>query len=315
MSKFTLSIHPQTLKINTVPTFDIFVESSDDDLKIFHGANKTFTAKEQTKIFKYDIINLFIRNKDKSRYFKYLESNFPAIIDDPLINQSSKAEIIHTLVTFLSMSIFESPSTELLIKYKDVITKSTEFILNEDEAIKYLIRVTSSGLNIYNHVVNVGIYGMGLAKEVLENSSQHNMAEIAAGLFLHDIGRYMTPKFITNRTGPLTNDEWEIMKKHPEEGYKLLKKFGIMSEEIKVIVCQHHERHDGSGYPFGIKGDEIHPYSKICAICDAFDALTSNRSYRSAKSSFSALAVMQSEMKGEFDPRFFAKFVKLFSKT
>jgi len=140
------------------------------------------------------------------------------------------------------------------------------------------------------------------------------MAEIAAGLFFHDIGQYTIPKHINQRKGPLSSEEWEIMKKHPEEGYKLLKKFGVMTDEMKVIVIQHHERHNGSGYPFGLMGDEIHTYSKICAISDAFDALTSNRPYRNARSSFNALAVMQNEMKGEFDPQFFARFVRLFSK-
>jgi len=213
------------------------------------------------------------------------------------------------------MTMFETPTSEIFNQFKVVIAKTTEYIMKEDEAIKFLIRVTSSSYDLYNHVVNVGIFGIGLAKEILGKNSNHNMPEIAAGLFFHDIGRYTIPKHINQRNGPLSPDEWEIMKKHPEEGYKILKKFGVMTDEIKVIVIQHHERHNGSGYPFGLRGDEIHTYSKICAISDTFDALTSNRPYRSARSSFSALGVMQNEMKGEFDPQFFTHFVRLFSKT
>ena len=314
MNKFIFSIHPQTLRINTIRTFDVFVENSENDLQIYHKAGENYTPKDQANIFKHNISTLFVKNKDRGRYFKYLETNFPAIVDDPLTNDSSKAEIIHSLLTFVSMTMFETPSSELLTQFKSVITQTTEFIMREDDAIKFLIRVTSSSYNLYTHSVNVGIFGLGLAREILGKNSNHNMPEIAAGLFFHDIGQYTIPKHINQRRGPLSPDEWELMKKHPEEGYKLLKKFGVMSDEIKVIVIQHHERHNGSGYPFGLMGDEIHTYSKICAISDAFDALTSNRPNRTSRSSFNALAVMKNEMKGEFDPQFFACFVHLFSK-
>ena len=105
------------------------------------------------------------------------------------------------------------------------------------------------------------------------------------------------------------------MKKHPEQGYKILQKFNALSDAISIIVLQHHERHDGRGYPLGLKAEKIHTYSKICAIADVFDALTSHRPYRSPKSSFHALAVMQNEMKNEFDSDFFSLFVKLFSRV
>ena len=314
MNKFIFSIHPQTLRINTIRTFDVFVENSENDLQIYHKAGENYTPKDQANIFKHNISNLFVKNQDRGRYFKYLTANFPAIVDDPLTNINSKAEIIHSLITFMSMLMFETPTSELLMQYKSIIAKTAEFIMNEDEAIKHLIRVTSSSYTLSNHVVNVGVFGLGLAKDILGKNTNHNMAEIAAGLFFHDIGQYTIPKYINQRKGPLSTEEWEIMKKHPEEGYKLLKKFGVMTDEIKVIVIQHHERHNGSGYPFGLMGDEIHTYSKICAISDTFDALTSNRPYRNARSSYNALAVMQHEMKGEFDPQFFARFVRLFSK-
>ena len=98
MNKFIFSVHPQTLRINTVRTFDVFVENEENNLDVFHRAGETFTPKDQGKIFKLNITNLFVRNKDRTRFFKYLEANYPGIIDDPLINQSSKVEIIHSLL-------------------------------------------------------------------------------------------------------------------------------------------------------------------------------------------------------------------------
>ena len=96
------------------------------------------------------------------------------------------------------------------------------------------------------------------------------------------------------------------------KGYKILEKFGEISEEIGVIVLQHHERHDGKGYPRGLKGDQIHIYAKICSMADVFDALTSYRKFKEKNSTFNVLKIMKGEMNKNFDPEFFEKFVKLF---
>ena len=135
---------------------------------------------------------------------------------------------------------------------------------------------------------------------------------MAAGFFLHDIGKSIVPLRILNKKGPLTHVEREIIKKHPEKGYQILKKCNEVSEEIKIIILQHHERHNGDGYPKGLKGDQIHIYAKICMIADVFDALTSYRPYKEKYSTFNALKIMNSEMYENFDPRFFESFVKLF---
>jgi len=103
------------------------------------------------------------------------------------------------------------------------------------------------------------------------------------------------------------------LKRHPRDGLRILAQFNEQSEPINLIVAQHHERHNGKGYPRGLKGDQIHTYSKICSIADTFDGLTSNRPYRKKYLTFHALKIMKNEMFRYFDPEFFQKFVKLFS--
>ncbi|MCE5251104.1 HD domain-containing protein [bacterium] len=314
MDKLHFPIHPQTLRIDTIRSFDIFSEGESGEMKLYHRAGENYTAKDHAKIFKMNVSALFVKNSERGRYYKYLETNISDIIDDPLLNATSKAEIIHSLLIAQAMTLFDSPGEEIINKYKESIKLTVDFIIKEENAIRYLIQSSTSSHHLFNHVVNVGIFGLGLAREVLPGDSSHDMNEIAAGLFLHDIGRFTIPKYFNTRKGPLSSEEWEIMKKHPEEGFKILKKFNALSDEITVIVWQHHERHNGTGYPAGLRGNSIHTYSKICSISDTFDALTSHRPYRPGKSSFNALAIMQNEMKGEFDPKFFAQFVKIFSR-
>ena len=312
--KFYISVHPQIFSIDSIRSFDIFVKNSDGRFVLFHPAGELYSSETHAKIYKWNVPALYIKTSDKGRFNHYLEENFPFIMDDPLINTESKAEIAHGAVTFIAMSLFTSPGTDIIASYKKTIDIITRFVITNEDSIKFLIQRTSSNFHEYNHAVNVGIFGLGLAKEILGNDSSHNLVEIAFGFFLHDIGKYTIPRHISKRNGPLSPEEWAIMKKHPEQGYNILKKFNALSEEISIIVLQHHERHDGKGYPLGLKGEKIHTYSKICAIADMFDALTSHRPYRTPKSSFNALAIMQNEMKNEFDPDFFSQFVKLFSR-
>ncbi len=315
LEKFYISVHPQIFRIDTVRTFDLYAKNADGKVSLFHSAGDIYSADQHGRIFSDNIPALYIRNGDKGRYTRYLEENFPFIMDDPLINEQDKAEIAHEILTFIAMTLFSTPGAEIVTAFKNAIKHVTDMVLFNDDSVKYLIQLTSNGFHEYNHAVNVGIFGLGLAKEILGEEEGHDMAEIASGFFLHDIGKYTIPRHISRRNGPLSPEEWNIMRKHPEQGHRMLQAFNTLTDEVSTIVLQHHERHDGKGYPLGIKGNKIHTYAKICTIADVFDALTSQRPYRTPKSSFHALAIMQNEMKSEFDPDFFARFVRLFSKV
>ena len=112
--------------------------------------------------------------------------------------------------------------------------------------------------------------------------------------------------------GKLTDDEMETMRTHPSHGHDLLSETNQLSEECKVIVMQHHERNDGSGYPLGLSGDDIHLYARICSIADVYDALTSERTYKAKLEPFYALKLMKEEMITHFSKELFDKFVLLF---
>ena len=129
----------------------------------------------------------------------------------------------------------------------------------------------------YNHCVNVAAYAattgiaMGYDGEKLKN--------LTAGALLHDIGKSMIPISIITKKDKLTDNEMKIIRKHPENGYRMIKGSNL-SSVIKVAVYEHHENEDGSGYPRGLTGDQIHETAKIVHICDVYDAMVSKRSYK-----------------------------------
>ncbi len=149
-----------------------------------------------------------------------------------------------------------------------------------------------NNLRLIKHSIKVAIFSYILAKkmEVLEEQCQNIFW---AGL-LHDIGKVRLDQNILNKKGKLTEDEFEHVKQHVMFGVELLKKYRI-PKEIYMIVEQHHERDDGTGYPNGLKENEILIESKILRYADVYDALTSNRSYRRKYTKHQAKEIMARE--------------------
>lgn len=128
-----------------------------------------------------------------------------------------------------------------------------------------------------------------------------------AGL-MHDIGKIGINDSILNKIGKLTLEEWEEVKRHSEVGYRILSSANEFSE-IADYILSHHERWDGKGYPRGLKGEESHPYSRIITIADAFDAMTSERTYRKALSIREAIEEIKNNVGTQFDPHIAQVFI------
>jgi putative nucleotidyltransferase with HDIG domain len=131
------------------------------------------------------------------------------------------------------------------------------------------------------------------------------------GALLHDVGKIAVPKEIVNKPGKLDEREWRIIKTHTLEGQKMLEQVGGFMREVGEIVRSHHERWDGSGYPDGLRGEGIPLEARIVSACDAFNAMTTSRSYRKAMPVDAAIAELTAKSGAQFDPRVAAALVEL----
>jgi HD-GYP domain-containing protein (c-di-GMP phosphodiesterase class II) len=127
---------------------------------------------------------------------------------------------------------------------------------------------------------------------------------------MHDIGNSGLPKDVLDKPGPLTAEEWQLVQQHTLLGSEIVNELEFPIE-VRPMIRNHHEHFDGTGYPDALRGDEIPMAARILCIADAFDALTSDRSYRPAFSTEQALHVMQSESGRVFDPNMFDVFKRL----
>ncbi len=172
-------------------------------------------------------------------------------------------------------------------------------INRNQEIIKCMSCVRSIDEYTYIHSVNVAFYSMMLAKWLNLSNAEINEA-ILAGL-LHDVGKMKIPQEILNKAAKLSKDEFEIMKQHTLYGYELVHNIKGLNQEIKKAILLHHERMDGSGYPFGCRADKLNIYAKIVAIADVFDAMTAERVYKSQSTPFEAFEMFLTEGARTFD--------------
>jgi putative nucleotidyltransferase with HDIG domain len=145
---------------------------------------------------------------------------------------------------------------------------------------------------------------VALALEVAETMGldARQRRNVEFGALLHDVGKIAVPNEIINKPGPLTDDEWLVIKTHTVEGQRMLERVGGVLGEVGRIVRSSHENWDGSGYPDGLIGDEIPIESSIVSCCDAFDAMTTDRSYRAAMPVHVALAELRAHAGTQFHP-------------
>lgn len=235
------------------------------------------------------------------------------VIHDASLQPLEKSRLVRKNSLLMMDNLLQRPTAENIRKSKKAITEIVELILKDEEAAEGLIQITDHDYYTYTHSVNVGLWAVSLAKTLYRDSWGHDLHEIGSGFFLHDIGKVRIDPGIINKPGRLTYEEMEEMKRHPAHGFRILSETRQLTEESKIIVLQHHERQNGAGYPKGLQGDQIHPYAKICAIADVFDALTSNRPYRLGSKPFEALKIMQNQMIGHFQGNLFEKFVVMLS--
>lgn len=245
-------------------------------------------------------------NKPTAKLSAAIQSDQPA---------AEKAKVIFQHSTELMDSLLsQAPTAELIYESSEAIKDLAGFVVEDDEVSNRLLAITSHDYYTYTHSVNVGLKPLLIAKRLLNTSDAGLLRELGVGFFLHDIGKSQVDPAILNKPGKLTEEEYGIMKSHPQRGVDLLRSANSLTETARIITVQHHEKVDGSGYPFGLKGKQVHEFGQICALGDIYDALTAERSYKQGMTPFEALYLMKHKMQGHFDEKLFNGFLLLFAE-
>lgn len=188
-----------------------------------------------------------------------------------------------------------------------VVEEISESVARNSAALISLARLKTKDEYTYMHSVSVCALMVALARQLGLNETQTRETGLAG--LLHDVGKMAMPEEVLNKPGKLTDEEFTVMKSHPERGHEILLKSGMASEGTLDVCLHHHEKIDGSGYPYSLQGDQISLFARMGAICDVYDAVTSNRPYKEAWDASESL-VRMAKWEGHFDSKIFHAFVK-----
>jgi len=195
-----------------------------------------------------------------------------------------------------------------IIQINNFIEELTQEILNNQKVLINLIDLKSYDSYTFDHSVNVAALSLLIAKSLDYNKQK--LIKLGVGAILHDIGKISIPKDILNKKTKLNDNEFKAIKKHPSLGYTSIKNHYEISPLSRIIILSHHEKVDGSGYPKGLIGDEIHEFARIVAITDVFDALTSDRCYRKKWSTNKAIDFLIANANSHFDINILNTFIQ-----
>lgn len=242
---------------------------------------------------------------NKSKWFLFLTSSFGVIIRTLIISEDG-----HPIAFFLRWFVYLTVvfiSSEVTKQYFEIKKNKNELIMALAKSLDS--RDTYTG----NHSENVANYALMIAKEM--NLSKKQCHDIYIGGLLHDFGKIGIPEFILTKSTKLASHEYEIIKQHPILGFETMKHItSFRKRGILDMVLYHHERYDGTGYPYGLKGEEIPLAARIISLADAFDAMVSKRHYKKEMGLDYAINEIINNKGMQFDPEIADFFVSLLKR-
>ncbi|MGE5673687.1 MAG: HD-GYP domain-containing protein [Mycobacterium leprae] len=235
----------------------------------------------------------------------------PDVNPEDVVSETTRRAVAKELGAVLDQvaTVFQEASRKRVLQFtvgidgerlKEAVGKVVDDILNNPGVVYNLKDIRSADEYTLGHCVNVCLLSTLLGTVMGYNTTE--LKDLAIGALLHDIGKVATPPEILNKPGPLTTEEFEIMSQHTTIGWMMLKDQRTIRYTSAIVALQHHERWAGGGYPKGLREEQIYRHSRICAIADCFDAMTSDRVYRKGMSPAKALQTILNGMNGYFQP-------------
>ncbi len=221
----------------------------------------------------------------------------------------SLSEIYEKTVTLMSAYFIENHTIEVF-EVENNIEMFLKYTQEDPNSLHTLLELITTDYSDASHSVNVAFYSILLAKTL--DYSQEQLLIVGTAALLHDLGKRNISAEILNKTTLLSDDEFKSLQEYPNNSKAKAIEFGITNPSILSAIVSHHENNDGTGYPNGLKGKSIPIMGQIIAICDAFDALSTDRTYRQRYPLFDALLLIRDERNEHFRSTLIYSFFNLF---
>ena len=287
-----------------VPTetvgLDLYQQEQDSErVVLYRGSEYPLSLGDLDRLRGRGIHRLYISKESRSVYQSYLRT-IATNGENGSIPFTARVGALAEVVRDVLESTFASENVDQTVKAADRLGGlATEIITNDQFAAGDLFQVLHHDYATFSHSTNVAFYCGILAAEL--GYSKAEIKQITTGGLLHDIGKLEVEESILRKPGKLDDFEFRKIQAHPLTGFRKLAPRADLVEGQLMIAYQHHERMDGRGYPVGCLGAEMHPWAKLCAVVDVFEALTSHRPYRKPMPRSKALVLQQRDSGTHFD--------------
>jgi HD-GYP domain-containing protein (c-di-GMP phosphodiesterase class II) len=292
-----IAISPATICPSRVPKFPLYLrDGSSRAYRLYREGDDPFDADNVRRLTDRGAKHLYVTLADQERYQRYLREYFGAVVGDESLTIQQRFGCLNEVVRDVLGEVFTRRDTGRMVETAGRLAAQTvELICRDDAVAAELLHVLHHDYHTFTHSANVSFYCVLLARE-WGIDDQHELQQIGAGALLHDVGKLEIPETILKKRGRLDTHEWDIIRQHPTTGLRLLGRGADLTYGQLMMVYQHHERMDGTGYPVGVSQSQIHPWAQLCAVVDVYEALTSYRPYRPALPKREAVDILERHM-------------------
>ncbi len=304
-----IPIFTRTLTVDSVLDFDLYLFDG-NSVVLYRSKNLPLTSASRQELLRRNLNRLYISADQRHEYQRYIRQHITQVLVDDAVDDFTKSSIVYDCAKELVKDVFSDPTKCEHIRDSQAFVESTVlYVLEGENAFLNMLKVMSFDYSVFTHSVNVCTFSLALASAAGIARTQ-DLIELSTGALLHDVGKARVPESILHKPGPLDQSEWETMRRHPEWGAELMNTTDLIPDASYYPIVQHHERINGKGYPKRLGPNSIHLYGRIVGIADAFDAMTTNRVYHPADSTFSTLKTMSDPRQG-FDEDLLRQFIKV----
>ena len=293
-----MAVSPAAIISGALPEFRIFIRSSQGRYILWALEGNKVGADQLSRLAEGGITEVFVDLDDQFKYEHYLESNLGSILENKLASNDQKASIFSTVSANVVKNAFQDSlgmgamSADIMQRTQRMVKNALLFI-SESNSLQALAKMIGHDYQTYEHATKVLWFTVSFLKgnpdilekihpgyQTLDEERQNEtVRQCGVGAMLHDIGKVFVSKDIIQKTGPLTEIEWLVMKTHPLTGLAMLLDADL-PVFVKKGVLHHHEDFNGHGYPLGLEGLNINFLARLLRIIDTFDAMTSRRPYK-----------------------------------
>jgi HD-GYP domain-containing protein (c-di-GMP phosphodiesterase class II) len=305
-----MAFSPGVIIPGALPKFKIFFLSEKGDYILWALEGNKVTIQQLAKIAERGLKEVFVDLDEQFEYEEYLETNLGKILENPTSSVDQKVDIFSKVSTNVVRAAFETSFGSgalgpVSLKRIEKMVQNALLFLTETKSLQALAQMIGHDYQTYQHATKVFWFLVAFLRDnpdileliepdyqdLTENQKMDLVRQCGVAGLLHDVGKVFISPEILNKNGPLTEIEWEVMKRHPLSSLAMF--LGTdLPEFVKKAALQHHEDFNGRGYPLGLNGPQISILARVLRIIDSFDAMTSSRPYKDALSAKKAIEIM-----------------------